>query len=264
MLAIFTAALLAASPFASAFEQPLAGPRFARWLHAPDVNTVSPAAPAAVKSTETTTATKRLAQAPKPEAKPAGDAAALVDRVQRFYESTADFSASFDQTYRYTAMGRTVKSSGTVQVKKPGLMRWDYTKPHAKSFVLDGKSLWLYEPDDHAVMVNRAFSSDALSAAVTFLWGKGKLTDEFTVTKAERSDYGPTVLELAPKRAQSGFTRLFFVLDEKTGAVATSIVIDSQANENRIAFSNVKTNQGLDAKRFHFEIPKGAAVSEWK
>lgn len=212
------------------------------------------AAPAAVPQ-------KNPLPAVKPKL-PEPSAAQLADKVQAFYEDTADFSATFTQQYKYKAMARTQKSQGTVQVKKPGLMRWDYVKPHEKLFLLDGKALWIWDPSDKAVMVNRAFSSDQLSAAVTFLWGRGKLSDEFDIQRVEKPAYGQTVLELVPKTPQGGFTRLYFAVDPKTGAVVTSVVIDSQGNENRIEFSDVKTNTGLADSRFRFSVPKGATVQE--
>ena len=186
----------------------------------------------------------------------------LARKVQAFYEGTKDFSASFTQKYKYKAMARTQTSKGTVQVKKPGLMRWDYTQPYEKLFLLDGKALWMWDPSDETVMVNRSFSSDQLSAAVTFLWGKGKLSDEFRISKANKPAYGETVLELVPRKPQSGFTKLYFAVDPETGAVQTSVVIDSQGNENRIEFADVKTNTGVPASRFTFEVPKGATVRE--
>ena len=60
----------------------------------------------------------------------ADDTEDLVNKLQHCYESTTDFSANFTQEYKYAAMGRTQKSGGTVQVKKPGFMRWDYTKAY--------------------------------------------------------------------------------------------------------------------------------------
>lgn len=229
-------------------------------------------------ATQTTAAPVLLAQAPPqpvrpknplpkvkpqlPTPAPATGAAALADKVQAFYEHTRDFSASFTQQYKYKTMARTQKSAGTVQVKKPGLMRWDYTAPYEKLFLLDGQSLWVWDPEDNTVMVNRSFSSDQLSAAVTFLWGKGKLSDEFDIRLADEPSYGATVLELVPKKPQSGFTRLYFAVDENTGAVVTSVVIDSQGNENRITFTDVKTNAGVPSDRFTFQVPKGASVQE--
>lgn len=202
------------------------------------------------------------ARAADPAPATAAETKALVDKVQHFYENTRDFTADFDQVYRYAAMARTQRSSGTVQVKKPGFMRWDYVKPYAKLFLLDGKSLYAYDPDDNSVLVNRKFSSDSLSGAVTFLWGKGKLSEEFKITKVDKPEYGPTVLQLVPKQREPGFTKLFFVVDPATGTVQTSVIFDSAGNENRISFSNVKSNQNLPDNRFTFQIPKGAQVKE--
>lgn len=204
-------------------------------------------------------AAQEAAKAPAPAA---DEARQLVEKVQRYYEKTADFSADVEQVYVYRAMGRTQKASGRMQIKRPGMMRWDVVKPYPKQFVLDGKALYAYDADDQQVMVKRDFTGDALPAAVTFLWGRGKLTDEFHVQKVDRPDYGPVVLELTPKKPQPGIQRLFFAVDAATGAVNVSVVIDSQDNENRIAFSGVKTNQGLGDAAFRFHIPKGAAVVE--
>jgi len=49
--------------------------------------------------------------------------------VHAYYAKTRDFSAGFRQHYTYVAIGRTEDSEGTVQVKKPGRVRWDYAKP---------------------------------------------------------------------------------------------------------------------------------------
>jgi outer membrane lipoprotein-sorting protein len=40
------------------------------------------------------------------------------------------------------------------------------------------------------------------------------------------------------------------------------VIFDSEGNENRIAFSNVKVNTGIADGRFSFQIPKGADVKE--
>jgi len=223
---------------------------------APPVLVQKPAAPA--KPTPS-----KKADAKKKEETPADPAAALVAKVQAFYERTKDFTASFDQIYRYTTMTRRLSSQGTVQVKKPGLMRWDYALPTVKTFVVDGKSLWIHEPEENSVMVQRRFSQDSLSAAVSFLWGRGRLADEFDVTLVERRDVGTTVLLLVPKRPQPGFAKVYFSVAPETGAVLASLVIDTQGNENRITFKDVKTDTGLSDTAFRFEPPKGATVKEF-
>ncbi len=188
------------------------------------------------------------------------DPAATAARVQKFYERTQDFTAAFEQSYTYKAFKRTQKSSGTVYVKKPGRMKWEYDKPTQKRFVLDGKKLWMYDVADNQVVVNDEFAADKLSTSVTFLWGKGKLADEFIVARPDRADLEGESIQLAPRKPQPGFTTIYFGVDPKTGEVRETIVLDAQGNENRMKFSAMKANVGLKDKDFAFTVPKGATV----
>src|SRR5207245_10967094 len=71
---------------------------------------------------------------------------ALAQRVQAFYAHSKDFSASFRQHYTYVAIGRTEDSEGVVQVKKPGLVRWDYANPDRRTLYIEGRTLWIWRP----------------------------------------------------------------------------------------------------------------------
>jgi outer membrane lipoprotein carrier protein len=153
-------------------------------------------------------------------------------------------------------------SRGTVKVKKPGRMRWDYREPLEKHFLLDGKVMWMHIPADNQVTVNKSFASDQLSAAVTFLWGKGKLADEFDIRSAQRKDLEGPVLELVPKKGAAQFQKLYFSVDPATGRVRASIVVDPQGNENRMLFTDARVNAGIADSEFEFKPPKGTAVQE--
>ncbi|MFM2152990.1 MAG: hypothetical protein RL199_1425 [Pseudomonadota bacterium] len=190
------------------------------------------------------------------------DASKLLAKVQRFYDRTKDLTADVDQRYVYTSMGRTLTAAGSMQLKKPGFLRWEIVKPSPKSYVIDGHSLYLYDAEENEVLVRRDFSADALSAAVTFLWGKGRLAQDFAASLVSRPDLGSAVLELVPKKPASGFQKLYFAVEVKTGLVQKSVVVDPEGNENTLSFSNVKTNVGLKDEAFRFVVPKGATVTE--
>ncbi len=197
-------------------------------------------------------------------AAPADPGRALAQRVQRFYAHTKDFSANFTQKYTYVAMGRTEESTGTVKVKKPGSVRWDYDKPEKRSMYVNGKTLWIYRPDDNEVQVKRDFGGDQLSSAFTFLWGKGDLLKEFA-PKAVPAPQGLPKgdgLELTPVKPVSGVSKLLFVVG-KDGQVLASVVTNPQGDVNQIVFSGAKVDQGLPDSLFHFEPPKGAYVQEF-
>jgi len=198
-------------------------------------------------------------------AAPARDPArAIARRVQAFYAQTKDFSASFHQHYDYVAIGRSEDSEGTVRVKKPGLVRWDYVKPDRRTLYLHGKTLWIWRPDDQEAQVNRNFGGDQLSSAFTFLWGKGNLLKEFSPRAVPVPDGLPRGdgLELTPLKPTPGVQKLLFVV-ARDGQVLASVVTNPQGDRNQIVFSGAQVDQGLSADLFEFSPPKGAYVQEF-
>lgn len=207
---------------------------------------------------------RRPAPAKAPVQKgPARRAHRLAERVQRYYGRSHDFSASFAQRYSYLALGRVEERTGSVQVKKPGLVRWEYQTPEKKLLLLDGKAFWQWVPEDNQVTVKRRVEESELSAAFTFLWGKGDLLQEFTPQLGEAQEGLPQgeVLLLAPRKQGGSVQRLVLVVDPK-GQVLASQVTDAQGNENRLLFSGAQLDRGLPDTLFVFEVPKGASLQE--
>lgn len=188
---------------------------------------------------------------------------ALAQRVHRFYAHTRDFTARFTQRYTYTAMGRVEVSEGTVQVKKPALVRWDYQKPEKRTMFVAGRSLWIWRPDDQEAQHKKDFGGDQLSSAFTFLWGKGDLLKEFSPRAVEAPAGLPKgdALELTPKKPVPGVERLVFVVG-KDGQVLASVVTNPQGDVNQMIFGEAKVDQGLPDSLFQFEPPKGAYLQE--
>ncbi|HKE19051.1 MAG TPA: outer membrane lipoprotein carrier protein LolA, partial [Kofleriaceae bacterium] len=86
--------------------------------------------------------------APGPAAGSSAEAEKLVDRVQKFYQATPQFTAKFRQTTVLGAFGKTQTNDGRVYLKKPGRMRWDYVnkrdkKTISKSQMSDGTTIWV-------------------------------------------------------------------------------------------------------------------------
>ena len=187
---------------------------------------------------------------------------AVVERVQKKYDGAADFRAAFNQTLTNATFKRRSSSTGEVLLKKPGRMRWNYKTPETKTYVSDGDVLWLYEPED-----KQAFKQDLkgsqLPAALAFLTGKGKLSDEFDITVAKDPPVGTSrdyVLALSPKQAQAQVKSLLFVVDPDSFFVRETFIVDAQGNTNDILFSDVKVNVHLPESTFHFTPPAGVRI----
>lgn len=197
----------------------------------------------------------------KAEKKAASAADAAVEKVQRFYEQTDDLSAEFVQTYARVALSRSYESRGKVTIKKPGMMRWDYSAPEPKHFIADGKQLWIYEPEEEQAILDPSFEASELTTSVSFLWGQGKLSDAFTAAlgDAKSAPPGSIVLELTPRK-DATYTRMTLVVDAETGMVKASTLHETSGNTNRFEFRDVKTNTGVAATAFQFTPPPGIDV----
>jgi len=187
---------------------------------------------------------------PAPKAQPG--ARELARAVQAFYQRTQDLEATFVQTYRYAAGGRRQVSRGTLRVKKPGRMRWDYQVPERKTVAVTGSRLVQWEPEANQVYVDERFDASAMSAAVTFLLGKGDLEAEF-----HASSDGPRELLLRPRKADPRVESVTLTVGPE-GQVTATRVEDGQGNVNLVELGDIRRNAGLRDSDFEVPVPEGA------
>ena len=174
----------------------------------------------------------------------------LARKVQAYYEATHDLEAKFQQTYTYAGFGRRQVSSGTLRVKKPGMMRWDYEKPTAKTIVVKGSRLVQYEPEERQAYVDEKFDASAMSAAVTFLLGKGDLAKEFDLATGESG-----TLVLRPKTPDPRVESIALSVGP-SGEVTATRVTDGAGNVNEVKLTGVRRNPGLSDSAFEVKLPK--------
>jgi outer membrane lipoprotein carrier protein len=202
-----------------------------------------------------------LAASPAPAAGHAmsPEVKALVERMQGFYEKTQEFTADFRQEYVYKTFNRTVVSTGTVAFQKPAKMRWEYLTPSKRTFVLSGERIYTLDPEAQT-LTKAALPTSQLSVSVTFLWGKGKLPDEFDISRTECKECLGTLLTLVPKKPDARFREVQLDIDPKTAQVRRSIVIDPDGSRNTITFSSLKTNVALPKDTFQLTPPPGTQI----
>lgn len=188
---------------------------------------------------------------------PASEVAAA---LQRKYDTIKGFSASFTQTYQGGVLGSKKVESGTVFIKKPGKMRWDYAKPQKKLFVSDGRTMHMYFPEDRQVMSNPVPEQDQATSAVLFLMGKGDISRDFNVKYGRGGSDDTYVLRLDPRMRQADYDWLEVVVDRETLQIRGLTAADAQGGRSSFAFSDFKENPGLPDKMFQFSVPRGTEV----
>lgn len=179
--------------------------------------------------------------------------------VQQKYDRVRDFTADFTQTYEGGVLNRKSTERGTVRIKKPGKMRWEYAAPDKKVFVSDGRKIYSHIPADKQVIVGDVPSDDEATTAVLFLAGKGNLTRDFTVKYVDDAG-GGLALRLDPKQKQRDYDWLVLGVDPKTLQIRSLTAADQQGGRSTFHFTNYRENAGLADGVFTFKIPKGADV----
>ena len=186
----------------------------------------------------------------------------LQQALQQRYELVLDFSADFMHTYEGGMLRTRLVERGTMLVKRPGRMRWDYREPERKLFVSDGEQLYSYLPEDRQVIIGRLPNDNAATTPALFLAGAGDFVDDFTAAFDAVQDppADSYVLRLTPTRTERDFEFLTLVIDASTLAIVRLISYDLQGGVSTFVFSNLQENQGLSDTPFTFEIPPGSDV----
>ena len=195
------------------------------------------------------------AGAPSPDP----ELAKILGGLQKMYEGAKDFSASFTQTYRSVHGGMTSESTGRIMFAKPGKVRWEYAKPRERVFVANGTNLWIFTPEDNQVMESKKFAQTQLTVALAFLYGKGRLEEEFSAKVVKAYDSGWTI-KLVPKKEMPQLTAMFLDVSNASYLVTAVEVEDALGNRNRFAFEKPSVNVGLKEDLFTFKPPKDAEI----
>ena len=174
-----------------------------------------------------------------------------------------DLKAPFRQAAHNRTLNQTVEARGTLYLKKPGRLRWEYQTPTPQEIVSDGKRLWVYTPE--LKQVNVVAAPQALAGpAGSFLQGLGQVREHFHVrflNPAEPTDAeGRVVLDLTPKQPQPLMARLIVSVDPKSWLVRQAVVHDELGNTVTVRFGETVVNSGLSDALFVFVPPPGATV----
>jgi outer membrane lipoprotein carrier protein len=174
-----------------------------------------------------------------------------------------DLKAPFRQAAHNRTLNQTVEAQGTLYLKKPGRLRWEYRTPTPQEIVSDGTKLWVYTPE--LKQVNVAAAPQALAGpAGSFLQGLGQVREHFHVrflNPAQPTDAeGRVVLDLTPKQPQPLMARLIVSVDPKSWLVRQAVVHDELGNTVTVRFGDTVVNSGLSDSLFVFVPPPGVTV----
>lgn len=165
-------------------------------------------------------------------------------------------------TEQYTPKGGTQRTeSGTLLLRKPGRMRWEYLQPKGKLVVTDGAFLYIYTPAENRAQKMKLKDSmaDEMQAPLAFLLGKLNFEKEFKNLQT-RPDGSDLRITGAPKDENLPYSAVDFVVTPQNQIRKLKITLPDYTLE--FSFSVEKMDPPLDAKLFAFQLPPGAQWDE--
>jgi len=191
------------------------------------------------------------------------DVKAIATAVDAHYNHLRTLEAEFTELYRGSGMERT--ESGTLWLKKPGKMRWEYRSPKEKLFVSDGKTAWFYVLEDRQARKSSAKKLEDLRSPLAFLLGKTKLEKELRglslAPDIEPLGSGDVVLRGVPKGLEDQISEILLeVTPDKRIARLIMQEVDGASTEYR--FSDQQEDVNIQDARFGFKPPAETEIVE--
>lgn len=177
--------------------------------------------------------------------------------VDEHYNHLHSLRAQFTESYE--GMGMTRQESGTMLLLKPGRMRWDYSSPKGKIFLLDGKYAWSYSPSNQQVQRLPAKQLDDLRSPLRFLLGHTEIRKELVNLKMSPGSNGEFMLTGQP-RGQEDRVRRVTLHVNGDGSLAGIEVEETDGAITRFSFSNQQPDAPIPEQTFKFTPPPGVPV----
>ena len=196
-------------------------------------------------------------------AAPPPDVKVIADAVDRRYNNLHSLRAEFTEIYRGAGLDRT--ESGTLWLKRPGKMRWEYRQPRPKLFIADGKEAWFYVPGERQARKAPLKKVDDLRSPLRYLLGKAKLAKEF-----DDLALAPDVTPLASANLmlrgvpRAMADRVAFVLLEITpeSRIARLLIEEVDGSTTEFRFADTAENVAVSDDHFRLSLPPDVEVVE--
>lgn len=194
----------------------------------------------------------------------------IMGRLQSTYSTINDFTISFTQRSSIKGFGEKV-FEGKLFIKKPKMIRWDYSKPLKQNIYINGKTAILYIPDQKQAIKQDLSRHPDAEPALGLLTNIEKWRDTFVIKSDEALSPGPSPaggeggqirLILSPKNMAT-VEKVSVEIDKESYLINKLTIFEKSGNKVSFNFSNIKTNNSLKDKLFDFMIPKGVEILEY-
>jgi outer membrane lipoprotein carrier protein len=188
---------------------------------------------------------------------------ALAQAVDRHYNRLHSLESDFTETYRGEGPERV--ESGTLWLKKPRKMRWEYRSPKEKLFVSDGQSVWFYVPGEGQVRKTPLRKLDDVRSPLAFLLGNTKLENELRglskVVDQTLTNPGNVLLRGVPQTMAGAVNEVELEITP-AHQIARIVLLDADGSSTEFRFAGWKEDSELNDSQFRLIPPPGVETVE--
>jgi len=180
----------------------------------------------------------------------------LARAVDEHYNHLHSLEADFTEIYRGGGAERV--ESGTLWLKKPRKMRWEYRSPKEKLFVSDGQQVWFYLPAERQARKTELKKLEDLRSPLAFLLGKTKLEKELRglsrVIDQAPMGTGNTLLRGVPQAMADRVSEVQLEITP-SDQIVRILMTEADGATTEFRFAGLKENLNLSDGRFEFTPP---------
>lgn len=151
------------------------------------------------------------------------------------------------------------KSSGKMQLKRPGLFRWETKEPTAQLIIANDNDLWVYDPDLEQATVQDLQQVGGNAPAFLLSGSMKTILEKFEVSLESSKDQDKW-FRLTPKQNKKQDLFQWIDLHFNNGELAGMRFQDSLNQLTELKFSDIKLNKKIPEGRFVFNPPEGVDV----
>ncbi|MBI5047536.1 MAG: outer membrane lipoprotein carrier protein LolA [Deltaproteobacteria bacterium] len=192
--------------------------------------------------------------------------AEAIKRIQDVQKNIDIISASVHQKKRNPILKNEIETKGAITMKRPNLLYWDITEPERHVTIVDGKNMWVYQPDLKEARKYTLSEQFMARQAMNFFSSAMNMSTKEMEKNFDIAVYNPDgnlILEMKPKSSMVAKYLVAIHIWYKEGeAVPYKFEVIGKKGDTTITeFIDVVLNPSIKENLFHFDAPAGVNVT---
>lgn len=178
-----------------------------------------------------------------------------VAKIEKSASAVQTMQCHFTQTKSMTLMKNKINSEGTMYFKKPGKLRWQYTKPYDYSFILNGGKAYMKSAKSTTtvdVNKNKMFRQISDVIMNCMIGGNLSKTSYFKVTIYKSGNTVYANLTPVKKELKQLYSLITLHFNQSLSMVTKVEMKEKNGDKTTITLSDIKINGNINDKVFGY------------